>query len=1039
MTKPRDVAATANDNSIPGSRIQTGTLSVTSQDVTFEPTGSTNQRSSQSKLRDVISIKDFGAVGDGATDDTAAIQAALTWASTTWDTSGYDSADLYVPPGIYKITSTLNYFSDRNPLRLYSDPGSPGLQTNCARFSFVGTFTTGLLIEGGKTATGGSMGCRIANIGFRRDGGVVTNGIELKNISNPVIDSCRFQSFGVGVLCSDVNGLNESNVRGFKLLYSLFTDCTDAGVKLGPNGTGAHQWNDYLVFGSKFFNCGRAFWMADNCYSVGLRIQNCVSERASSSDIVLHASTNVLIEGNYFEAVTAKNLYIDLGYSNTKNNNAITIQNNNFQGASSNGYIGGAFVSDIRVKNNSLSGATASFPCNWFVINTTSNSGPYSRLDIDRASNHKDFPNPGLNNTVHTTTTAAIRTVSTNYNNIPSFLVSASGQQRSVDSKLRDFVSVLDFIPESEHAAIRARNSSTDLSAYIQAAFDYAESISSDIHFPAGLYPVSSTLSFNGGIHGEGRSNSVLKHNGASYVGLLNMTSSRNCAIHNMGFEGSGATATEYLVRYTNGTTRNILINNCSFGRYAVAGHGGNIGLWLDGDNYLYRVSHCLFDYNGHSVKVESTNGLGWAFDNCRFEHCLNYCDVLMSNGSARFEFCAFQFGQGAPIMTEADSVDYNTKVISGNTATGSVEVVECTFEKNNRGQWDYVLDGSPVQIGYVSILNGRATIEGAFFTASAGENASAVLVDTGSASLRGLSCSSSQIDTFLRGGANLSPSVVLEATALGAAVTSQHILANQDTWISEGFAWSAYNPSQDPSYGMTVESGFFSSTNAAPTGGAGLTLSLTNGYLYHAGNFTSLGENYDLTVVSRKREGGNWRNAKMRFDTRTGVNLQPTLYLSNRVDGTAPDPYTGYSSDTAYIGGEGIYSSAYSGTGTISAEFDANGRLQRSTSDSRLKTAVEDISIGLDAVLKLRPVEYDPISEDEKREDGLKELGLIAQEVNEIIPNVVSVGSPTVDDSGKVTEAGYYGLNYQRLVPVLIKAVQELSAEVQALKASLS
>lgn len=47
-------------------------------------------RTIQNKLRDTVSVKDFGAVGDGVTDDTAAFQAAV-------DNGG----KIFIPPGIY--------------------------------------------------------------------------------------------------------------------------------------------------------------------------------------------------------------------------------------------------------------------------------------------------------------------------------------------------------------------------------------------------------------------------------------------------------------------------------------------------------------------------------------------------------------------------------------------------------------------------------------------------------------------------------------------------------------------------------------------------------------------------------------------------------------------------------------------------------------------------------------------------------------------------------------------------------------------------
>jgi formylmethanofuran dehydrogenase subunit D len=54
-------------------------------------------RSWSSKLKDVVSVKDFGAVGDGVADDTAAINAAIA-----------AHGHVYFPPGVYAVT-TVNF------------------------------------------------------------------------------------------------------------------------------------------------------------------------------------------------------------------------------------------------------------------------------------------------------------------------------------------------------------------------------------------------------------------------------------------------------------------------------------------------------------------------------------------------------------------------------------------------------------------------------------------------------------------------------------------------------------------------------------------------------------------------------------------------------------------------------------------------------------------------------------------------------------------------------------------------------------------
>lgn len=90
------------------------------------------------------------------------------------------------------------------------------------------------------------------------------------------------------------------------------------------------------------------------------------------------------------------------------------------------------------------------------------------------------------------------------------------------------------------------------------------------------------------------------------------------------------------------------------------------------------------------------------------------------------------------------------------------------------------------------------------------------------------------------------------------------------------------------------------------------------------------------------------------------------------------------------------------------------------STSSRRYKKNITDFSSGLNAVEKLRPVNFDWITR-----DLTNDIGLIAEEVNEILPAVVY----------KNEEGIVEGLDYNKLVPVLIAAIKELTIEVKELR----
>jgi hypothetical protein len=101
-----------------------------SQQITYTQGGAGSvNRTVQSRLRDFVSVKDFGAVGDGVTDDTAAIQAALD--------SGAEQ--IYFPAGEY-LTDSLVASS---PVRLVGENRSRSSgnvsSSGTAAFRFSGT------------------------------------------------------------------------------------------------------------------------------------------------------------------------------------------------------------------------------------------------------------------------------------------------------------------------------------------------------------------------------------------------------------------------------------------------------------------------------------------------------------------------------------------------------------------------------------------------------------------------------------------------------------------------------------------------------------------------------------------------------------------------------------------------------------------------------------------------------------------------------------------------------------------------------------
>lgn len=111
-------------------------------------------------------------------------------------------------------------------------------------------------------------------------------------------------------------------------------------------------------------------------------------------------------------------------------------------------------------------------------------------------------------------------------------------------------------------------------------------------------------------------------------------------------------------------------------------------------------------------------------------------------------------------------------------------------------------------------------------------------------------------------------------------------------------------------------------------------------------------------------------------------------------------------------------------GVGNVGAFNMASG-VYTPLSDLNKKKDFEASTIGLKEVLQLKPTLYRMKTEDEL---SAKELGFIAQEVKELIPQAYVENG---EDEDK-----FIGLNYNPIVAALVKAIQELKAEIDELKA---
>jgi len=186
---------------------------------------------------------------------------------------------------------------------------------------------------------------------------------------------------------------------------------------------------------------------------------------------------------------------------------------------------------------------------------------------------------------------------------------------------------------------------------------------------------------------------------------------------------------------------------------------------------------------------------------------------------------------------------------------------------------------------------------------------------------------------------------------------------------------------------------------------------------------FADVGEEAGFISIWKDNGGGPGEYALMNVQSGGpggavfgSLNLNDDLGNSVSLNGYGDINATGNINGTGISAAGNITGVNIDATGVL---FSADGTVQ--TSDRRFKKNIQTIENALENTLKLRGVSY---AWKDKNKSQRNQIGVIAQEVEEVYPEFVHT-----------KEDGYKAVNYAQMTAILIEAVKELNAKVEALE----
>jgi len=159
--------------------------------------------------------------------------------------------------------------------------------------------------------------------------------------------------------------------------------------------------------------------------------------------------------------------------------------------------------------------------------------------------------------------------------------------------------------------------------------------------------------------------------------------------------------------------------------------------------------------------------------------------------------------------------------------------------------------------------------------------------------------------------------------------------------------------------------------------------------------------------------------NTNPAYNSVNGIALQPTFLSVSNTSGVAG----AFNRNTDGI----VLYFTRNGTAVGNVSVTTGGATFNSTSDYRLKESVAPMSGGLARVNALKPSIF------KWKSDGSNGEGFIAHELAEVVPAAVNGEKDALNEDGTIKAQS---IDMSRIVPILVAAIKELTARVEALEA---